>query len=270
MAGPAEHGRKTRRQAPPRAVPAPSPSYVLTRLGRLAESGRAGLLQVPGELGGAIGVASGQVVWATCHGTLGPGPMLAAAASHGPLSPLAQDCVTREATVDAVRELLSGRRRYVRFRAGEERAAGPGDGLPVAVITAEVARRQRVLEQFAALLTPDTGLARNPAPPAHAIQLSDDQWAMVMRATGPATARSLALDLGLSVFRAAIEVFRLHCLGLLTVTGPAGPQAAAAGRSGTALSFLRAVWPDGPDPAGGWVSTGRVYERGVADDAAGA
>ena len=108
----------------------------------------------------------------------------------------------------------------------------------------EVSRRYEVIRQMSALLTPDTAVTRNPGPLSRAIHVSGIQWAILIRAGNPATPRSLALELGQSVFTTTIEVFRMVTLNLLSVAGaPAWPadQAGEFNRGRPAISFLRAL-----------------------------
>lgn len=220
---------------------------VLTRLGRAADAGRTGVLHLPGESGGAIYLSAGMVAYAESRRT----PDLAArlekataAARAGTVSSLERSWLAREATADAATELLPGKPRHARFRASGELDLGVMASLPVAVLISEVSRRLAVIEQMSAVLTADTAVARCPRLPSGAVRVSDLQWAIVMRAGRPATPRSLALELGQSVFGTTIEAFRMVSMGLLAVAGsPAGPAATAGkpGRSGPALSFIRAL-----------------------------
>ncbi len=220
---------------------------VLIRLGRAADAGRTGVLHLPGESGGAIYLSAGMVAYAESGRSPGLAARLetaTAAARAGTVSALERRWLAREATVDAATELLPGRLRHARFRASGELDLGVMAGLPVAVLIGEVNRRLAVIGQMSAVLTADTAVARCSRLPSGAVRVSDLQWAIVMRAAHPATPRSLALELGQSVFGTTIEAFRMVRMGLLAVAGaPAGPASAAGepGRSGPALSFIRAL-----------------------------
>jgi hypothetical protein len=108
----------------------------------------------------------------------------------------------------------------------------------------EVSRRYEVMLQVAVLLTPDTAVARDPRPRAGAFQVSDTQWAILIRVSSPVTPRGLALELGQSVFSTTIEVFRMVTLDLLSVVGassrPAG-QNGGFNRDRPTISFIRAL-----------------------------
>jgi hypothetical protein len=143
-------------------------------------------------------------------------------------------------------ELMSARPRHVRFaEAGEEPGPDlpglPGmPGMPLAALMAEVTRRHKLLEQIAAVLTPDAPVVRNPRLRSRAVQVSDTQWAILLRLGQPVTPRALALELGPSVFGMTIEVYRMLIMDLVSVAdAPARPGEASQGRS--ALSFIRAL-----------------------------
>jgi hypothetical protein len=111
--------------------------------------------------------------------------------------------------------------------------------MPVEALLSEVQRRHEVQRQLAAVLTPDTAVARRPSLDPPAVQVSPTQWSLLARAGDGATPRGLAMQLGRSVFGTTIEVYRLLELGLLVV--PGRPPAPADGRPGTSISFIRAV-----------------------------
>jgi len=220
---------------------------VAVRLGKLAGSGWTGVVYLSGECGGVIRLIGGDVVSADSRGTPGLAARLAKAGVSAGLdggSSLERGWLSREATVDAALELLSARTR-ARFRAsGDEPGPGGRDGLPVPVLMAEVGRRYAVVRQMAALVTADTAVARNPGPLSRAIHVSGFQWAILIRAGGPATPRSLALELGQSVFSTTIEVFRMVTLNLLSAAGAPAVPAGRAGefnRGRPAISFIRAL-----------------------------
>jgi hypothetical protein len=115
---------------------------------------------------------------------------------------------------------------------------------------AEVTRRHTLLEQVAAVLTPDTAVARSLRLRSRAVHLGDSQWAILMQLGEPGSPRDLALELGQSVFGTTIEVYRMVVMGLVSVAGaPAGGAVAAGdahlagdvGRIWPALSYIRAV-----------------------------
>jgi hypothetical protein len=220
---------------------------VAIRLGKLAGSGRTGMLYLSGECGGVIHLFEGDVVSADSRGTPELAARLAQAvvsAGQDMVSSLERNWLIREATVDAALELLSAGTR-ARFRAsGDEPGPGDRDGMPVPVLMTEVSRRYEVIRQMSAVLTPDTAVARNPGPLSRAIHVSGIQWAILIRAGNPATPRSLALELGQSVFTTTIEVFRMVPLNLLSVVGAPALPADRAGefnRGRPAISFIRAL-----------------------------
>ena len=247
---------------------------LVVRLRRLAEAGRTGVLRVSGDDGGAIHLSEGAIVYAESRRTPGPGTLFARLAGPGPepgdadtapgtggtgsARDLAWAYTVREATFDAALELLSGRPRYglqQRFRDSEPPTAHGLPGLSLAELLAEVERRRNLVRQMAESpvpLTADTPLVRVPDLAAPRVQVSALQWALLIRIGGTATPRTLAWEIGHSVFATTLEVFRLVALGFLTVARPAAepaprPDAAAArsdavpGDGRPMVSFLRAV-----------------------------
>ena len=144
-----------------------------------------------------------------------------------------------ELIIDALTELLSSESRYAKFRPAEVLPVGQGRPMPVEALLAEVQRRHEVLRQLAAILAPDTAVARHPSLDPPAAQVSPAQWSLLARAGDGTTPRGLAMQLGRSVFGTTIEVYRLLELGLLVV--PGRPPAPADGQPGTGISFIRAV-----------------------------
>jgi hypothetical protein len=221
----------------------PSRSPVALRLGKLAEAGRTGSLYLSGDSGGVIYVSAGDIVAADSRRT----PSLAARTGTGEVGSFERSWIATEATIDAATELMAARPRHVRFAdPGEE--PGPGDrgipGMSLAALMAEVTRRHKLLEQIAAVLTPDAPVARNPRLRTRAVHVSDSQWAILLQLGRPVTPRGLALELGQSVFGTTIEVYRMVIMDLVSVVdaparpaGPAGP--ASGGRP--ALSYIRAL-----------------------------
>lgn len=225
---------------------------VETQLGSLAAAKRSGVLRVSGGDGsGAVHLRAGTVAYAESDAVPGAADRLARYCDDKSAMPGLTDrmWVIREATADAVTALLSGPPRYGRFRAGAA-ANLPGTeypGMPVAQLLAEVARRRQIISQMSAVLTADTIVARNPRLRSPAVQVSAAQWALLIRMADPRTVRSLALELGASVFVSTIEVFRLVRLNLaLVIDGPGFPASPPDGDDfpGTrraAISHIRAV-----------------------------
>ena len=225
----------------------PARNPVLAGLGRAADSGQAGVLHVSGESDGAIYLSAGLIAYAESRRTPDLATRLekaAAAARAGTVSSLERNWLAREATVDAATGLLSGRPRHAKFRASGDLDPRVRASLPVAVLISEVSRRLELIRQMSAVLTADTTVTRCPRISSGAVHVSDLQWAIVMQAGHAATPRSLALELGQSVFGTTIEVFRMVSMGLLAVAGAPARQAAAAGEPGRGrpgISFIRAL-----------------------------
>jgi hypothetical protein len=144
-----------------------------------------------------------------------------------------------ELIIDALAELLSAESRYAKFRPAEVLPVAQGRPMPVEAMLSEVQRRHEVQRQLAAVLTPDTAVARQPSLDPPAAQVSPTQWSLLARADDGTTPRGLAMQLGRSVFGTTIEVYRLLELGLLVV--PGRPPAPADGRPLTGISFIRAA-----------------------------
>jgi hypothetical protein len=111
---------------------------------------------------------------------------------------------------------------------------------------AEVSRRQRLLKQLSAVVTPDTALARNAHIRSESIRITAWQWALLIRVRHGLTPRDLAWDLGRSVFGTTTEVYRLIALRLLSAAGhPAridgNPSGEIPGPGPANMSFVRAV-----------------------------
>ena len=152
-----------------------------------------------------------------------------------------------EATIDAAMDLMSVRPGHVRFtESGPETGPGippiPGiPGMTLATLMAEVTRRHRLLEQIAAVLTPDAAVARNRRLRSRAVHVSDSQWAILMRLGQPVTPRDLALELGQSVFGTTIEVYRMVIMDLVSVAdAPARPAEPDGDASRIRASRIRA------------------------------
>jgi hypothetical protein len=225
----------------------PSKSPVALRLGKLAEAARTGSLDLSGDSGGVIYVSEGDIVAADSRRT----PSLAARTRKEEAGSFEWTWLATEATVDAAMDLMSVRPRHVRFTEPED--TGPGipaiPRMPLATLMAEVTRRHRLLEQIAAVLTPDVAVARNLRLRSRAVHVSDSQWAILMQLGQPGTPRELALELGQSVFGTTIEVYQMVVMDLVSVAGATGRPAEPAGdasricasRIWPALSHIRAV-----------------------------
>ena len=251
-------------------------NLIAARLRKLADEASTGMLPVSGRGDGAIFFRSGQVVYAESSRTSLPGPRATgldvlgltsseaagSAGEHGagkhgagkhgaseaglvpvrPGSKLGGMLEITELIIDALTELLSSESRYAKFRQAEVLPVGRGHPIAVETLLAEVRRRHEVLRQLAAVLIPDTLVARDPSLDAPSAQVSPAQWALLARVGDGTTPRGLAVQQGRSVFGTTIEVYRLVQLGLLVVPGrpaPAGEQGAQQ-PAGT-MSFIRAV-----------------------------
>lgn len=204
---------------------------LVTRLGRLADSGQTGALRVPGDFGGTIYLDGGRIVYAESRRTPGP--------DRGRFRPGTPgwEYAVREATVDATLELLSGRPRPALrqpFKEAEKPEVGETGGMPYGDLLTEVERRQGILGQLAGHLTPDTAVTRNALLEEPRVQVSEMQWALLVRVGERSTPRELAWEVGHSVFSTTVEVFRLLFLRLLSSGSETPPRR-------DALSFLRAV-----------------------------
>jgi hypothetical protein len=221
----------------------PSRSPVALRLGKLAEASRTGSLDLSGDSGGIIYVSAGDIVAADSRRT----PSLAARTREEEAGSFEWIWLATEATIDAAMDLMSVRPRHVRFTEPEEET-GPGipgiPGMALTTLMAEVNRRHRLLEQIAAVLTPDAAVARNLRLRSRAVHVSDRQWAILMQLARPGTPRDIALELGQSVFGTTIEVYRMVVMDLVSVAdAPARPAepAGEASRIWPGLSFIRAL-----------------------------
>ena len=95
----------------------PNRSPVAIRLGKLAEAGRTGSLDLSGDSGGVIYVSEGDIVSADSRRT----PSLADRIGTDEVGSLERGWMATEATIDAAMELMSARPRHVRFsEPGEE------------------------------------------------------------------------------------------------------------------------------------------------------
>jgi hypothetical protein len=226
----------------------PGGSPVALRLGKLAEAARTGSLDLSGDSGGAIYLSAGDIVAADSERT----PSLAARTRAEQAGSLAWTWLATEATIDAAMDLMSVRPRHVRFtEPGEETGPGiaaiPGiPGMPLTTLMAEVTRRHRLLEQIAAVLSPDAAVTRNLRLRSRAVHVCDSQWAILMRLGQPVTPRDVALELGQSVFGTTIEVYRMVIMDLVSVAGaparPAEPDGDAS-RMGASRMGASRIWP---------------------------
>jgi hypothetical protein len=225
----------------------PANNPVVIRLGKLADSRQTGVLELSGDARGRIHMSRGVIIHADSRLAPDLATRLARAetsARRGAVSSLERSWIAREATVDAATELLSGKPRHTRFRTPEQLDPADLADIPVAALVSEVGRRHTIIQQLSAVLTPDTAVARNLRLGSRAVHVSDLQWAIVVRAGNPAAPRSLALELGQSVFGTTVEVFRMVTMGLLSVVDdPARPRdgAGETSRARHAMSFIRAL-----------------------------
>ena len=250
-------------------------NLIAARLRKLAMAGGTGMLPVSGSGDGAFFLRGGHVVHAESSRTsprrvVGLAALGLGVAQAGPVQAAEQAGGARaggtravgvratstelvparsigrvtgllaitELTIDAATELLSSESRYAKFRQFDVPSHGQVRPIRVDVLLTEVERRHHVLRQLAEIVTVDTRVVRNAAPAWSRLQLSRPQWALVVGIGDGMTPRSLAIELGRSVFATTIEVYRLIALGLLAV--PGNPAAGAA-RPGEAMSFTRAL-----------------------------
>jgi hypothetical protein len=250
-------------------------NLIAARLRRLAATEGTGMLPVSGPGDGAFFIRGGQVVRAESSRTsprrmgglaalgLAAVPTSTAPASTVPTSTVpagepvggvrvggaelvAVPSIGRvtgllavaELTIDAATELLSSESRYEKFRQSDVPFQPQARPIPVAALLAEVERRHHVLSQLAGAVTADTRVVRNGSPDWPRRQVSRPQWALVMGIADGRTPRSLAMELGRSVFATTVEIYRLIMLGLLAV--PGNPPAGAAG-PGEMMPFTRAM-----------------------------
>ncbi len=213
------------------------PSLVAGRLRKLDGAGSTGMLPFAGGSDGAIYFRDGKVVYAESERTPAPADEAFKAYADG-LPPFGRVMAIRAVTepaIDAVLELFTAQSRYGKFRSGRLPAAGLVPGIGVEALLAEIGRRQQVVKQLSAVLTPDTVIARNPRPRSESVRISAGQWAVLIRVRHGSTPRDLAWDLGRSVFCTAIDVYRLLVLRLLSAAGQVPEHGLAV------MSFVRAA-----------------------------
>ena len=214
------------------------PDLVAGRLSKIAAAGSTGMLPFSGGSDGAIYFREGDIVYAESERTPGPAAADSCPATADSIPPLGRILALRTVTepiIDAVLDLFTAQARYAKFRPSRLPAAGLAPGIDTEALLAEVARRQRLMKQLSAVLTPDTAIARNPHLRSESIRVSAWQWALLIRVAPGCTPRDLAWDLGRSVFGTMTDVYRLLILRLLSAAG-AVPEHRL-----TAVSFVRAA-----------------------------
>ena len=246
---------------------------VAARFRKLAETASTGMLPFSGAGDGAVYFRDGIVVFARSTRTPGPSvpagpgapdpdqvPAAADGTQHGngaavvavretPYTRLSAALAVAEPTVDAAVELLASESRFSKFRAARSPVNESGPGLDVERLLAEVTRRRRILDQLSPVVTADSPVARIPHLSTPDIRVSALQWALLIRTRDGSTPRSLAWELGRSVFGTTLEIYRLLVLRLLSPAGPRGHRNSPDPRYGPAtMSFVRAVSPEKGDP----------------------
>ncbi|MBV9794289.1 MAG: hypothetical protein JO016_10150 [Actinobacteria bacterium] len=220
-------------------------SLVAARLRKLAETGSTGTLPFSGAGDGAIHFRDGDVVLARStrtpspDGTNGTG---GAGAAGTPFTRLTAALAVAEPTIDATVELLSSEARFAKFRSAKAAVSAASPGIGVEDLLTEVARRQRILQQLAPVVTADTVVARNPHLNAPDIGVLAPQWALLIRIRDGSTPRALAWELNRSVFGTTLEIYRLLALRLLSATSPRPRPGGQEPRFGlVTMSYVRAV-----------------------------
>jgi hypothetical protein len=213
------------------------PSLIAGRLRKISAADSTGMLPFSGGSDGAIYFRDGKVVYAESARTPGPAADAYPAYTAG-LPPLGRIVAIRAVTepiIDAVLELFASQTRPAKFRSSRLPAVGLVSGIGVEALLAEIGRRQRLMKQLSAVLTPDTAVTRNPHLRSESIRISAWQWALLIRVRHGCTPRDLAWDLGRSVFGTMTDVHRLLVLRLLSTVGEV-PE-----RDLAAMSFVRAA-----------------------------
>jgi hypothetical protein len=251
-------------------------SLVAARFRKLAETASTGMLPFSGAGDGAIYFRDGTVVFARSTRTPGPsepagsGPAVpdagpaapdgtqsgngaaGLAVRENPYTRLSAALAVAEPTVDATVELLVSESRFSKFRSARSPVSESGPALDVERLLAEVTRRRRILDQLSPVVTADSPVARIPQLSAPDIRVSALQWALLIRTRDGSTPRSLAWEVGRSVFGTTLEIYRLLALRLLSSAGQRGHRNGHDPQYGPAtMSFVRAVSPEkgGPMPA---------------------
>jgi hypothetical protein len=213
------------------------PSLVAGRLHKISAVDGTGMLPFSGGSDGAIYFRDGKVVYAESERTPGPAAGAYPAYAEG-LPPLGRIVAIRAVTepiIDAALELFAARTRPAKFRSSRLPAVGLASGIGVEALLAEISRRQRLMKQLSAVLTPDTAVMRNPHLRSESIRISAWQWALLIRVRHGCTPRDLAWDLGRSVFGTMTDVYRLLVLRLLSAVDEV-PE-----RDLAVMSFVRAA-----------------------------
>jgi hypothetical protein len=213
------------------------PSLVTGRLRKLGAAGSTGMLPFTGGSDGAIYFRDGKVIYAESERTPGPATSAYKASADG-LPPLGRIMAIRAVTepiIDAALELFTAQARHAKFRSARLPDMGLASGIGVETLLAEIGRRQQLMKQISAVLTPDTVISRNPYLRSDSVRISAGQWALLIRVTHDSTPRNLAWGLGRSVFCTVTDVYRLLVLRLLLAAGQ------VPGHSLAAMSFVRAA-----------------------------
>jgi hypothetical protein len=248
-------------------------SLVAARLRKLAAAGSTGMLPFSGSGDGAIYFRDGTVVLA--RSTRTPGPSVSVSTVSGvafsptpsttpddvdgaeaggtPFTRLAAALIVAEPTIDATVDLLCSQSHVGKFRSAKTPVNAAVAGIGLEDLLTEVARRQRILQQLAPVVTADTVVARNPFLSTPDIGVLAPQWALLVRVRDGSTPRALAWELGRSVFGTTLEVYRLLALRLLSSADHRAHRTGQEPRYGPAtMSFVRAVAPEeGAMVAGG-------------------
>jgi hypothetical protein len=137
---------------------------------------------------------------------------------------------------------------------------GSGSSVTVEALSAEIARRQSVLDRLRPVVTPDSAVERACPDWLAPVQVTAGQWRVLAAIGAGGTARSIAAELGCGVFATTLAVRTLMTLGMVT-TRPAP----AAGERFTA-TFPATLFSDAVLIGGAH----RVDDRGLAASAAAA
>jgi hypothetical protein len=213
------------------------PSLIAGRLRKLDAAGSTGMLPFSGGGDGAIYFRDGKVIYAESDRTPGPAASTYQAYADG-LPPLGQIMAIRAVTepiIDAALELFTAQVRQAKFRPARLPDVALSSGIGVETLLAEIGRRQRLMKQLSAVLTPETVVSRNPHLRSDSVRISAGQWALLIRVTHGSTPRNLAWELGRSVFCTVVDVYRLLVLRLLLAAGQVPENGLAV------MSFVRAA-----------------------------
>ena len=225
-------------------------SLLAARFRKLAVAGSTGVLPFSGAGDGAVYFRDGEIIFA--RSTRTPGPPDGTAAGETPYTRLAGALAMAEPTIDATAELLISESRFTKFRSARTPVSDTAPGLGVEGLLAEVARRRRILAQLAPVVTADSTVARIPQLRTPDIRVSTLQWALLIRVRDGSTPRSLAWELGRSVFGTTLEIYRLLALRLVSSAGQRGHRNGRDPEFGPAtMSFVRAVSPETVPPEKG-------------------